>query len=236
MASSKQGKDSFHAMTTTAAVRARLMEAGVPFAANDNISDHLHPGELEQLQKEVEERITGLLEALIIDTRNDHNTRETAQRVAKMYLREIFRGRYEPQPAVTDFPNAKGLDELYTVGPITVRSMCSHHLVPVQGQAWIGVIPSERVIGLSKFNRLADWVMSRPQIQEEATVQLADLIEKLIAPKGLAVVVRATHGCMTCRGVRESATTMATSVMRGAFLPNAAARAEFIALAKGQGL
>jgi GTP cyclohydrolase I len=152
-----------------------------------------------------------------------------------MYLREVFKGRYQPRPPVTDFPNAKALDEVYTVGPITVRSACSHHLVPIMGQAWIGVIPSERVIGLSKFNRLTEWVMSRPQIQEEAAIQLADEIEALIQPKALAVVLRAQHLCMTWRGVRESQTSMTTSIMRGIFRDKPEAREEFLSIIKGQG-
>jgi GTP cyclohydrolase I len=137
-------------------------------------------------------------------------------------------------PSVTDFPNAKHLDEIYTIGPITVRSGCSHHMVPIMGKAWVGVLPSERVIGISKFIRLVEWIMARPQIQEEATVQVADLIEQLINPKGLAIVVRAQHQCMTWRGVRETDTSMTTSVMRGVFLTNPAARSEFLKLIEGQ--
>jgi GTP cyclohydrolase IA len=215
-------------------VRARLVEAGVPFSANDAIGEHLLPGERDALQAEVEVKVAEVLRSLVIDTENDHNTRETAKRVAKMYLREVFAGRYQPRPDVTDFPNAKNLDELYTVGPLTVRSACSHHMCPIQGDLWCGVIPSERVIGLSKFGRLADWIMARPQIQEEAAVQLADEIEKAIKPRGLAIVVKATHTCMTWRGVRERDTTMTTSVMRGLLRDNTAARSEFLTLIQGQ--
>jgi len=145
----------------------------------------------------------------------------------------VFRGRYVPPPRVTDFPNARKLDELYTVGPITVRSACSHHMVPIIGQAWIGVVAKDRVIGLSKFSRLTEWVLSRPQIQEEATVQLADLLEGLLQPAGLAVVVRANHMCMSWRGVKDRNTVMVTSVMRGVFRTDPAARAEFMALTRG---
>ena len=175
------------------------------------------------------------MESLIIDTKYDHNTIETAQRVAKMYLNEVFKGRYHKQPKVTDFPNAKNLDQIYTVGAISVRSACSHHLVPIIGKCWIGVIPSDRVIGLSKFNRIVDWVMSRPQIQEEAAIQLADTIEKLIKPKGLAVIIKAKHQCMTWRGVKDNDTEMVTSVMRGIFRDTAEARSELMDLFKGQG-
>jgi GTP cyclohydrolase I len=149
-----------------------------------------------------------------------------------MYLKEVFAGRYDAQPKITDFPNAKSLDQVYTLGPITVRSACSHHMVPITGRCWIGILPSDRVIGISKFVRLANWVLARPQIQEEATVQLADIIEELIKPKGLAVVIEATHQCMTWRGVKESETKMNTSVMRGAFRDEAETRAEFFRLIK----
>lgn len=216
-------------------IRERMIKAGVPFFANDNISQYLEDGDLEKIQSDVEVAMQGVLDALLIDTTNDHNTIETAKRVAKMYVREVFKGRYLPRPAVTDFPNAKRLDEMYTVGPITVRSACSHHLVPIMGHAWIGVIPGERVIGLSKFNRLTEWVMSRPHIQEEAAVMLADEIEGLIKPKGLAVVIRAAHQCMTWRGVRETDTSMTTSVMRGLLMENEKARNEFLMTIRGQG-
>jgi GTP cyclohydrolase I len=213
----------------------KMIKAGVPFFANDNISQYLEDGDLDKIQANVEVAMQGVLDALLIDTTNDHNTIETAKRVAKMYVREVFKGRYLPRPAVTDFPNAKRLDEMYTVGPITVRSACSHHLVPILGMAWIGVIPGERVIGLSKFNRLTEWVMARPHIQEEAAVMLADEIEGLIKPKGLAVVIRAAHQCISWRGVRESATSMNTSVMRGLLMDNDKARNEFLMTIKGQG-
>lgn len=210
----------------------RIRQDGGSFYANDNISKYLQASEIEHLQAEVEEKVKALLKSLVIDTENDHNTQETAKRIAKMYLKEVFAGRYDAQPKITDFPNAKSLDQVYTLGPITVRSACSHHMVPITGRCWIGILPSDRVIGISKFVRLANWVLARPQIQEEATVQLADIIEELIKPKGLAVVIEATHQCMTWRGVRESETKMNTSVMRGAFRDEAETRAEFFRLIK----
>jgi GTP cyclohydrolase I len=216
-------------------IKERMIKAGVPFFANDNISKYLEDGDLEKIQVNVEVAMQGVLDALLIDTTNDHNTIETAKRVAKMYVREVFKGRYLPRPAVTDFPNAKQLDEMYTVGPITVRSACSHHLVPILGMAWIGVIPGERVIGLSKFNRLTEWVMARPHIQEEAAVMLADEIEGLIKPKGLAVVIRAAHQCTTWRGIKESNMHMTTSIMRGLLMENDKARNEFLTTIRGSG-
>ena len=149
-----------------------------------------------------------------------------------MYLREVFAGRYQKAPVITEFPNASRLNELMIVGPITVRSACSHHFVPIMGRLWIGVLPNENtnVIGLSKYARLAEWVMGRPQIQEEAVVQLADLIQQKTNPDGLAVVMQATHFCMAWRGVKDTGSRMLNSVMRGAFLTNPTLRREFLAL------
>jgi GTP cyclohydrolase I len=218
-------------------IRERLRRAGVRFHANDNISAYIHDGELEQLQAEVAERMSTVLESLVIDTGNDHNTRETARRVAKMYVSEVFRGRYQPPPPVTEFPNVEHLNELMIVGPITVRSACSHHLCPIIGRVWIGVMPNEHsnLIGLSKYARLADWVMSRPQIQEEAVARLADLLQQKMQPDGLAIVMEADHFCMHWRGVKDSDSRMINSVMRGSFLKNAILRREFLALLKGKG-
>ena len=216
-------------------LKKRLRCENVSFRANDNISQHITENDINLIRENVHTAMLGVLDALVIDYQNDHNTQETAKRVAKMYVDEIFKGRYYPMPKVTDFPNAKNLDELYTIGPITIRSACSHHFVPIFGKAWIGVIPSDRVIGISKFNRITDWIMSRPQIQEESAVQLADIIEELIKPKALAVIINASHMCMTLRGVREKDCNMATSVMRGLFKDDSDARAEFLNIIKGQG-
>jgi GTP cyclohydrolase I len=212
-------------------IRERLVAAGVPFFANDNISEHITENERTILQEEVEGKVRDMLNSLVIDIENDHNSMDTAKRVAKMYVQEIYSGRYQLPPRITSFPNAKSLDEMYTSGPISVRSVCSHHMQSVIGKCWVGVIPGEDVIGLSKFNRVVEWFASRGQIQEEMTVQIADHIEKLVKPRGLAVVIKATHGCMICRGVKESAdAAMTTSVMRGKLFDNYAARAEFFQL------
>jgi GTP cyclohydrolase I len=218
-------------------IRERLSAARRRFHANDNIADFIHPGELEQLLDEVEEKMQGVLSSLVIDTENDHNTGQTARRVAKMYLNEVFRGRYVKGPTVTEFPNAEHLNELMIVGPITVRSACSHHFCPVIGQIWIGVLPNEHtnVIGLSKYARLAEWIMGRPQIQEEAVVQLADLIQQKTQPDGLAIVMEATHFCMGWRGVKDVDSKMINSVMRGSFLKDPTLRREFLSLMPRKG-
>ena len=179
-------------------IRQRLTEASSRFYANDSIADFIEPGELEALQLEVQSKLQQVLETLVIDTRRDHNTQGTAGRVARMFITEVFRGRYSPMPSVTEFPNVEGLNELMIVGPVTVRSACSHHLCPIIGKLWVGVMPNEHsaLIGLSKYTRLVEWVMARPQIQEEAVIQLADLLQEKMRPDGLAIVLRADHYCM----------------------------------------
>jgi GTP cyclohydrolase I len=213
-------------------IRARLTAANRRFHANDNIAEFvLDESERTALQAEVEMRVQDLLRSLVIDTSNDHNTQDTARRVAKMFIREVFSGRYEPMPPVTEFPNVEKLNELMIVGPITARSACSHHLVPIFGKVWIGVLPKQasNLIGLSKYSRIVDWVMSRPQIQEEAVQQIADTLEQLMQPEGLALVMEADHFCMHWRGVKDES-QMTNSIMRGAFLTNEALRREFLAL------
>ena len=216
-------------------IRHRLISAGQRYHANDNIADFIEDGELGELQDEVQARMQEVLHALVIDTDNDHNTRGTARRVAKMFVREVFAGRYAPAPAVTAFPNVSHLNELMIVGPLKVRSACSHHLCPILGQVWIGVLPNAAsdLIGLSKYARLAEWVLGRPQIQEEAVVMLADALERRIRPDGLAVVMQASHFCMHWRGVKDDGALMRNSVMRGAFLKNATLRREFLSLLEG---
>jgi len=213
-------------------IRERLMASRQRFHANDNIADFIEPGELEKILDEVEDKMKGVLSSLVIDTDNDHNTSDTARRVAKMYVQEVFRGRFVKPPVITEFPNVEHLNELMIVGPITVRSACSHHFCPVIGKIWIGVLPNKNtnVIGLSKYARLAEWVMGRPQIQEEAVVQLADLIQVKTQPDGLALVMEATHYCMAWRGVKDMDSRMINSVMRGAFLKDPDLRREFLSL------
>jgi GTP cyclohydrolase IA len=213
-------------------IRERLLAARKRFNANDNIADFIEPGELEKMLDEVELKMQGVLESLVIDIASDHNTSKTARRVAKMYVNEVFRGRYTEAPSITEFPNAEHLNELMIVGPITVRSACSHHFCPVIGKIWIGVLPNEHtnVIGLSKYARLAEWVMGRPQIQEEAVVQLADLIQQKTQPDGLAIVMEASHYCMAWRGVKDMDSKMINSVMRGVFLKDPNLRREFLSL------
>ncbi|KAA0070807.1 GTP cyclohydrolase I [Rhodanobacter sp. T12-5] len=210
----------------------RLRDAGVRFHANDNIVAYLRPGEIEELEREVAGKASALLRSLVIDVEHDHNTHDTARRLAKMFVREVFAGRYQPAPAVTEFPNVEQLNELILVGPLRVRSACSHHLCPIMGRIWVGVLPdaSSNLIGLSKYARLIDWVMSRPQIQEEAVSQIASLLEQRLQPNGIAVVMEADHFCMHWRGVKDDGSRMTNSVMRGAFLSDPSLRREFLSL------
>jgi GTP cyclohydrolase I len=222
------------AETVSARIRSRIRDAGKRAYANDNIAQFIAgPDELKSLEDEVAHSMQSLLEALVIDTQNDHNTRGTARRVARMFLHEVFKGRYHHRPALTEFPNVEHLNELMIVGPIAVRSACSHHFVPIIGKLWVGVLPNEdsNLIGLSKFSRVADWVMSRPQIQEEAIMQLADLLEQTLRPDGIAIVLEADHLCTQWRGVKDNS-HMTNSVMRGAFLQNPQSRQEFLDLVR----
>jgi GTP cyclohydrolase I len=213
-------------------IRNRLRQADRRFRANDNIASFIEPGELDQLLDEVAGKMRGVLESLVIDIDNDHNTQDTARRVAKMYLNEVFQGRYRPAPPVTEFPNVTSLNELMIVGPITVRSACSHHFCPIMGRLWIGTMPNQHsnLIGLSKYARLAEWILSRPQIQEEAITQIAELLVDMVKPDGLAVVMEADHFCMHWRGVKDTGSKMINSVMRGSFLKDPALRREFLSL------
>ena len=213
-------------------VRYRLLADECRFHANDNIASYVRDGELDEIKAEVQAKMHEVLRALVIDTDSDHNTQETAKRVAKMFVEEVFRGRYVPMPSVTEFPNAERLNELMIVGPITVRSACSHHLCPIIGKVWIGLLPNEHsnLIGLSKYARICDWIMSRPQIQEEAVAMLANELQRRVRPDGLAIVMEADHFCMHWRGVKDNRSAMVNSVMRGAFLKDANLRREFLAL------
>jgi len=223
---------SAEAIPVSQRIRERIVKSKTRYHANDNISQFIEPGELDELLAEVEEKLRGVLESLVIDTKSDHNTLDTARRVAKMYINEIFKGRYVPMPSVTEFPNASHLNELMIIGPITVRSACSHHFCPIIGKVWIGVMPNEHsnLIGLSKYARIAEWIMSRPQIQEEAVVQLADTLQEKMQPDGLAVVMEADHFCMHWRGVKDMDSKMINSVMRGSFLKDPNLRREFLSL------
>ena len=227
-----RSEEELAALPASERIRYRLVGADCRYHANDNIAEHIREGELDELRAEVTQKMQAVLQSLVIDTESDHNTNETAQRVAKMFIAEVFRGRYVPIPPVTEFPNFARLNELMIVGPIKVRSACSHHLCPIMGRVWIGVLPNEHsnLIGLSKYVRICDWIMSRPQIQEEAVTMLAEELQDRVKPDGLAIVMEADHFCMHWRGVKDEESKMTNSVMRGAFLKDASLRREFLSL------
>ena len=207
-------------------IRERIRQAGARFHSNDNISDFVTQEEVDQLVDEVAAKMQGVLESLVIDTENDHNTQDTARRVAKMFVKETFSGRYLPAPRVTAFPNL-GYKSLYTTGPISIRSTCAHHFQNIVGRCWVGIVPDTEVIGLSKFNRLVHHICERPQIQEEMTTQIADALKQYARTDHIAVVVKAEHHCMTQRGVREHESDMTTAIMLGAFQTDPALKKEF---------
>ncbi len=207
-------------------IKERLKKENIRFHCNDNIADYILPGELEELQAEVQEAMQGVLSSLVIDTEHDHNTQDTAKRVAKMWLKEVFGGRYQQPPRVTAFPNM-GYKSLYTSGPISIRSTCAHHFQNIVGNCWVGIIPNGEVIGLSKFNRIVHHIAERPQIQEEMTTQVAEELKKYAKTEHIAVILKAEHHCMTHRGVREHESDMTTSILHGAFKEDPALREEF---------
>ena len=228
--------DASRATPISEQIRQRIEAAGRRYHANDNIHEFIHEGEIDLLRDDVERHLREVLRSLVIDIESDHNTQDTARRVAKMFVQEVFAGRYSAPPPITEFPNVARLNELMIVGPVTVRSACSHHLCPIIGRIWVGVMPNEHsaLIGLSKYARLVEWVMTRPQIQEEAIAQLADLLRDKMQPDGLAIVMEADHYCMQWRGVKDMHSKMTNSIMRGSFLQNASLRREFLALLANQ--
>lgn len=211
-------------------IKARIKEAKAKYFSTDNISDFIKEGELEKLQDEVEEKFQAVLDSLVIDTDNDHNTKETAHRVAKMYINELFGGRYHKEPKCTEFPNFKKYDDMYIIGPIHFNSCCAHHILPIIGDVWIGILEPKELLGLSKFHRLTKWVMERPSIQEESNVMLADIIESKTNPTGCGVFIKAMHSCVSIRGVQDKDSIMTSSVMRGVFREDSSIKQEFLNL------
>ena len=202
------------------------------FDANGNqpISNEERSFMIEQLT----EKFGEIFNILRID-RNDPNSMNTPHRLSKMWVNELFSGRFEPAPKITVFPNRKQVDELIISRNITVMSVCSHHWQPISGTCAIGYIPGDHVLGLSKLSRIVEWFSRRGQIQEELGEQIADFIEDIIKPKALGVVIESKHFCMIARGVNESEdkASMVTSVMRGSLRDELPLRNEFLTLIRG---
>lgn len=199
-------------------IKSRLKSSGARFWANDNIAKFIQEGEREALIDELTSKFEGVLDSLIIDRETDPNSMETARRLAKMYVWEIMAGRYEPAPKVTAFPNV-GRDSYH--GMLVIRaeltSMCSHHHQPVSGTAYIGVIPGDKVIGLSKYIRIAQWVAQRGTLQEELASEIAREIADATETEDVAVYIQARHGCCENRGVRAHSSLTQTTVLKGLF-------------------
>lgn len=207
-------------------IRNRILSSGAEFRANQNISDFIKDGETDKLVDEVSSKMEDVLRSLVIDTENDWNSKGTARRVAKMLVNETYSGRYLPVPPITSFPN-DGYKSLYVSEGITIRSACSHHWQPITGTCWVGILPEDEVIGLSKFNRIVSWISERPQIQEEMTTQIAEALSKYAKTPNVAVIIKASHGCMSMRGVKESCGAMSTAVMLGKFQTEDTLKNEF---------
>lgn len=202
-----------------------------PRRANESIGDTLNVAEREAMIRAAALKIEELFDILHIDHKNDHNTRDTPRRVAKMYVEEMMIGRYCAAPNITEFENVENFDDLIVTGPIDVRSTCAHHMLPIYGQAFIGILPAPdgRIIGLSKYDRIVAHFASRLQIQEELVKQIAKYLVDKTAPRGLAVRISAVHMCKTHRGVKSSmAGRMVSSCYLGAFAQDAALKAEFL--------
>ncbi len=209
-------------------IKSRLKKAGKRYYASDNIAEFLHEGEKEKLVEELTEKFSGVLDSLVIDSENDPNSQGTAKRLAKMYINELMAGRYEMMPNATAFPNH--IDDGFE-GMLVVRSeitsMCSHHHQPVKGVAYIGIIAADKLIGLSKYTRIAQWCARRGTLQEELANDIASEIMKATGSQNLGVYIQATHGCVEHRGVQAHSSLTQTTVLKGSFFNDAGTRKEF---------
>ena len=210
-------------------IKKRLEEAGLRYWANDNISEVLQEGDKQQLIEEAVPAFENVLQHLLIDTKTDPNSQDTARRMAKMYINEIMSGRYNPMPNPSSFPNY--IEDGYE-GMLVVRSeltsLCSHHHQTVKGVAYIGIIAGPKLLGLSKYTRIAQWCAMRGTLQEELNVMIANAIQKETGSENVGVYVQATHGCCENRGIKAHSSLTQTTVLRGAFKDDPATKKEFI--------
>ena len=216
-------------METSKQIKARLRDAGKRFWAGDNISDFIQEGEKQKLIDELTPKFEAVLEGLVIDIENDPNSHDTGRRLAKMYINELMAGRYDPIPNATAFPN--DTEDRYE-GMLVVRSeltsMCSHHHQIVRGVAYIGIIAADKLIGLSKYTRIAQWCAERGTLQEELANDIAREIMKATGTKDLGVYIQATHGCVENRGVNAHSSLTQTTVLKGAFKEEGKVQKEFM--------
>jgi len=198
---------------------------------NEALDQPIDEAERAAMIADAARKVEELFDILRIDHQNDHNTRETPQRVAKMFVEEILQGRYTAPPRITEFDNARSYDQLIVTGPIELRSMCAHHLMPIYGHAYIGILPSAsgKIIGLSKYDRIVDYFATRLQIQEELVKQIGDYVVDMTKPRGLAVRISAVHMCKTQRGVRSSRRSrMVNTCFWGELATSAEHQSEFL--------
>ncbi len=215
-------------MKTSKKIKQRIDEAGARYWAGDNISQFIKEGEKDELIKELTEKFEDVLDSLVIDRKNDPNSKETGKRLAKMYVNELMSGRYFPMPNATAFPNHT--EERYD-GMLVVRSeitsMCSHHHQPVNGVAYIGIIAANKLIGLSKYTRIAQWCARRGTLQEELANDIAREISRATDAKDVGVYIQATHGCCENRGIMAHSSLTQTTVLKGAFKDDQGTKKEF---------
>jgi len=210
-------------------LRERMRADGKSFWAGDNISDYLHESDKQHLINEATVAFEGVLDALLIDRENDPNSRGTARRLAKMYFNEIMSGRYEPRPDATAFPNdSADRYEGMLVVRSELRSMCSHHHQPVSGVAYIGIIAAQKLIGLSKYTRIAQWCARRGTLQEELAIDIAREIQRATESDNVGVYIQAVHGCCENRGIMAHSSLTQTTVLRGVFKTDPATKKEFM--------
>ena len=209
-------------------IRKRLNDDGARYWAGDNISKYITDKEKDLLVDELTEKFEGVLDSLIIDRHTDPNSMGTARRLAKMYVYEIMAGRYEESPNATAFPNdTEGAYEGMLVVRSELKSMCSHHHQPVSGVAYIGIIAGPKLIGLSKYSRIAQWCARRGTLQEELCMDIAREIQSATGSADVAVYIQATHGCCENRGIMAHSSLTQTTVLHGSFKTDAGVKKEF---------
>jgi GTP cyclohydrolase I len=214
-------------MTKSIELRTRLDDEGIRYWAGDNISYVMQKGDKEALIEDATVAFEGVLDALVIDRHTDPNSMDTARRLAKMYINELMVGRYDPIPKATAFPNEEDGYNGMLVVRSELRSMCSHHHQPVVGVAYIGILAADKLIGLSKYTRIAQWCARRGTLQEELNIVIADEIQKATGAESLGVYVQATHGCCENRGIGAHSSLTQTTVLRGAFSTDPSTKKEF---------
>ena len=216
-------------MSKSEEIKARLVQAQSRYWAGDNISSVLQEGDKEELINEATTAFESVLDALVIDRHNDPNSMGTGKRLAKMYINELMAGRYDPIPSATAFPNdSASRYEGMLVVRSELTSMCSHHHQIVRGVAYIGIIAADKLIGLSKYTRIAQWCAERGTLQEELANDITREIQKATGAEHLGVYIQATHGCVENRGVKAHSSLTQTTVLKGAFKDDAATKKEFM--------